>query len=499
MAYPTASGNVVSLGAYNVVANSTSVTVPATSNTYDTQLIVASVTDQAATISTVSGSGWTLLVSFASAASGATGRTSVYTRTGARASESITVTWGGAGATGIVHGVAISGQLDAYTTFASTSYGTSGTAPSVTATGVETLWIQQLSTANFPRVLAAPSGVTVVTSRHDYIVGSVVGSIQVGSGATGTSGAWNFTDPDTGLPASEAYESISFAFSIPAGGGTVSGTLSGSSTFGSGAYTYATTALSVVPASLSANTGDTPRAIQVLDQNGVPVQYATLSSSNTSVVTVQSESDSEGRATVVFGSAGSASITVGYSDSMSGALSTSVPVTVVASGITPPIASVTTSSTGAVTTSSASIQMVAPRVPLSDDRGMVNRDWYRFFAALQADSNSAREMATLRKRLSSTVLEATTGTQYTAPSGVRAQILAAVLCNSTAAAVTVSLWLVPPGGAADATNIVLSAQSLAAGESRPCPELVDQVLEAGGTLQARGAGVSLVVSGIEYN
>jgi hypothetical protein len=72
-----------------------------------------------------------------------------------------------------------------------------------------------------------------------------------------------------------------------------------------------------------------------------------------------------------------------------------------------------------------------------------------------------------------------------------------VFVNPTGGALTVSAWLVPPGQSASASNIVLSAVSIAAGATRVAPELVGQVLLSGGRLQALGAGLSLVASGVE--
>ena len=138
-----------------------------------------------------------------------------------------------------------------------------------------------------------------------------------------------------------------------------------------------------------------------------------------------------------------------------------------------------------------------PRVPIVDSAGMITREWYRFIAALYADSPSTREMSQTPTQLVAALLPAALGTLYTTPASTRTRIDAAVLCNTTGGAIVVSLWLVPPGGVAGTSNAVLSLVSIASSASRVCPELVGQVLLAGGTLQALGAGVSLVASGVE--
>lgn len=77
-------------------------------------------------------------------------------------------------------------------------------------------------------------------------------------------------------------------------------------------------------------------------------------------------------------------------------------------------------------------------------------------------------------------------------------IRAASICNSTAAAVSVSAYLVPAGGAPDATNIMISARAIAPGETYPCPELVNQGLNAGGSVQALGLGLTFKYTATDF-
>lgn len=77
-------------------------------------------------------------------------------------------------------------------------------------------------------------------------------------------------------------------------------------------------------------------------------------------------------------------------------------------------------------------------------------------------------------------------------------IRAAILCNSTAAPITASAWLVPSGGTGDATNIMISTHALAPGETYPCPELVNQGLNAGGTVQALGLGLTFKYTAVDF-
>lgn len=85
-------------------------------------------------------------------------------------------------------------------------------------------------------------------------------------------------------------------------------------------------------------------------------------------------------------------------------------------------------------------------------------------------------------------------TQYTA-SNCKTVIDKFSVTNTTAGAVVFSANLVPSAGAASAANCVLSAKSIAAGETYNCPELVGQCLEAGGFISTlAGAATSLTIS-----
>lgn len=107
-------------------------------------------------------------------------------------------------------------------------------------------------------------------------------------------------------------------------------------------------------------------------------------------------------------------------------------------------------------------------------------------------------MTTTAKRLvPGSQLTASVATYYTAPTKTRAVIRSAQLVNTTGGAVAVTVYAVPSGASAGAANTLISARAVAAGESYSCPELVNTVLEEGGTLQALGLNVTLVVSGVE--
>jgi len=106
---------------------------------------------------------------------------------------------------------------------------------------------------------------------------------------------------------------------------------------------------------------------------------------------------------------------------------------------------------------------------------------------------------TAKRLVSGSQLTGAAATYYTAPLATKAVVKNANVCNSTAGAVNLTVHLVPNGGAAGATNILISARAVAPGAVDRCPELVNQVIEAGGTLQALGLSLTLVASGVEIS
>src|SRR5437867_2072369 len=66
------------------------------------------------------------------------------------------------------------------------------------------------------------------------------------------------------------------------------------------------------------------------------------------------------------------------------------------------------------------------------------------------------------------------------PANTKRKITGAAVCNSTAVAKTFTAYLVPSGGTAGATNVYISARTIAPGETYMCPELVGRGQNAGG-------------------
>lgn len=84
------------------------------------------------------------------------------------------------------------------------------------------------------------------------------------------------------------------------------------------------------------------------------------------------------------------------------------------------------------------------------------------------------------------------------PVSTRRVIKSATVTNTTAAPIPFSAYMVPSGGAAAAGNCMISARAIAAGESYPCPELINQGMGAGGFVAATGAGLTFKYTATDF-
>jgi hypothetical protein len=102
---------------------------------------------------------------------------------------------------------------------------------------------------------------------------------------------------------------------------------------------------------------------------------------------------------------------------------------------------------------------------------------------------------TTLRNLADAVLAAAPAVLYTVPALTRAAIRSAQFCNTTAAVVALTVTVQARTGGTVRT--LLSAHPVAVNETYPGYELLGVVLEAGGTVQASGLGVTAVLSGVE--
>jgi hypothetical protein len=89
------------------------------------------------------------------------------------------------------------------------------------------------------------------------------------------------------------------------------------------------------------------------------------------------------------------------------------------------------------------------------------------------------------------VLTGTTATYYQCAANNWTVIQNMTLCNTTAGAVSCTIYLVPQGATAGTGSTIIGARSVAAGATDRCPELVGKALNGLGTIQAKGNGVSI--------
>ena len=89
--------------------------------------------------------------------------------------------------------------------------------------------------------------------------------------------------------------------------------------------------------------------------------------------------------------------------------------------------------------------------------------------------------------------------QYTA-TNVRAIIDKFTVTNTSAGAETISVNLIESGGSAGNDNLIVNARAVAPGETYTCPELVGQILDAGGiisTIASASSALTIRCSGRE--
>lgn len=103
-------------------------------------------------------------------------------------------------------------------------------------------------------------------------------------------------------------------------------------------------------------------------------------------------------------------------------------------------------------------------------------------------------MIAVKQLISPQQLTNATATYYTSTNLIT-RIDKLSITNTTAGAVTATIYLVPDGGSAGNSTTVTSAKSIQAGETWNCPDVVGQVLNIGGTIQAvASANTSLTIS-----
>lgn len=112
-------------------------------------------------------------------------------------------------------------------------------------------------------------------------------------------------------------------------------------------------------------------------------------------------------------------------------------------------------------------------------------------------------MAAINKTLIDGVqLTASATTLYTSPPGGKGtRVVALTALNDAAVTESYTLHIVPSGGSADSTNILVKAKSLIAGEDDEPIAIINQLIPADGTIQALASTtltIAVRASGIEF-
>jgi hypothetical protein len=108
-------------------------------------------------------------------------------------------------------------------------------------------------------------------------------------------------------------------------------------------------------------------------------------------------------------------------------------------------------------------------------------------------------MQRIPKAIAAAQLTASAATYYLAGNGITATINNLSLTNTSANPVAVTLNRVPSGGTATAANTILSAFSLAAGQTYVPPQAIGLQLDPGMTLQAlAGTASAVTIAGGVY-
>ena len=96
-------------------------------------------------------------------------------------------------------------------------------------------------------------------------------------------------------------------------------------------------------------------------------------------------------------------------------------------------------------------------------------------------------------------LTGSAATYYTAGANTKAVITNMTLTNTTAGAVTATVHIVNAGATESASNMCISARSIAAGETYKCPEVIGKTMSATGTIRAlAGATTSISIQASGY-
>lgn len=101
-------------------------------------------------------------------------------------------------------------------------------------------------------------------------------------------------------------------------------------------------------------------------------------------------------------------------------------------------------------------------------------------------------MTTPKRLFSPTQLGVAAATLYTCPVNQKVIITKLTFTNTSALAATVTIYIIPNGGAASDTNTISKTRALAPGEAWDSTEAENHILEAGDFIQALASAATSI-------
>ncbi len=95
--------------------------------------------------------------------------------------------------------------------------------------------------------------------------------------------------------------------------------------------------------------------------------------------------------------------------------------------------------------------------------------------------------------IDSKVCEIVATDQYTVPASTRTKIDRFTVTNTTGLGITIDVHLVPPGGSAGSSNLLINAKSIAGADDVSLTTLSGQDMAAGSKIVAKASSLGLVI------
>lgn len=108
--------------------------------------------------------------------------------------------------------------------------------------------------------------------------------------------------------------------------------------------------------------------------------------------------------------------------------------------------------------------------------------------------------ATAKRLFTPQQLTASLATYYTVPSNTNTILKKVTFCNNSGSARTITVHLVPSGGTADDTNIIIDEKSVADQETFEATVIEGHAMNAGDFIQAKASAatdINIMASGVE--